>query len=115
VIHPITIGGRQVDLEWTQDIASRMPFRASRIGGSPSMADFANPKKAAAAVTSFLWLVLPPAVHQLFSNPEELFVAIDHKTEAAAIHSALVAIVGEMEPDAEKKSTLRKPPSPAPS
>ena len=110
--HPVTIGGREIALAWTQDIASRFPFRASKIGGCPSFADFANPKKAAAAITSFLWLMLPPDIHALYSSPEELFIAIDHENEAKAIHSALIAVIGDMSPTDEKKSTSKKPPSP---
>jgi hypothetical protein len=112
MIHNVTIGGRDVALEWNQDIASRFPFRASKIGGCPSMADFVNPRKSAAAVTSLLWLVLPPSVHALFSTPEDLFIAIDHEKEAESLHSALLSIIADMNPSAEKKSSLKKSRSP---
>lgn len=110
MIYPVKIGGREVDLEWNQDIASRFPFRASKIGGSPSIADFRNPKKSVAAVCSLLWLVLPPNIHILFTTPEDLFIAIDQAKESEAISNALIAIVAEMTPSAEKKSSLKKSP-----
>lgn len=112
MIHEVVIGGRKVTLEWTQDIASRYRFRESRIGGVPSIADFRNPRKAKAAIISFLWLVLPPDVHQLFSNPEELAIAINEETEAEAIFAAVVGIIGDMVVTDEKKSTSKKSPSP---
>lgn len=110
---PITIGGETVHLAWTQDVARRLAFRASKIGGGPTFADFRNPKKAAAAITSFLWLILPADVHARFYTPEELFVAIDHQNEAASIHAAVMSVIGSMQlSDAEKKTPL-KTPSPA--
>ena len=109
MIHTVKIGGREIGLAWNQSVASRFQFRASKIGGSPSISDFTNPKKAAAAVTSFLWLILPPDALALYPSPEDLFVAIDHKTEAESIHSALVSVIADMTPDDEKKSTLKKP------
>lgn len=110
--HPVKIGGEAVEIGWTQDVAKRYLFRSSKIGGAPSSEDFTNPKKAAAAVTSFLWLVLPPAVHDRYPTPEDLFVAIDHETEFAAVGAALAGIMSDMNPGAEKKSTGKKSPSP---
>ena len=110
MIHTVKIGGREIGLAWNQSVASRFQFRASKIGGSPSISDFTNPKKAAAAVTSFLWLILPPDALALYPSPEDLFVVIDsNQDEAESIHSALVAVIADMTPDDEKKSTLKKP------
>ena len=109
----VTIGGKEVQLAWTQDVARRLAFRASRIGGGPSFADFRNQKKAAAAITTFLWLILPVEVHAKFSTPEDLFLAIDHETEAAAIHAACIAVIGSMQLSADEKKTPLKTPSPA--
>lgn len=110
--YPVKIGGESVEIGWTQDVAKRYDFRASKIGGAPASRDFTNPKKAAWAVTSFLWLILPPAAHNLYASPEDLFVAIDHETEFAAIGAALAGIMSDMAPDAEKKSTGKKSHSP---
>lgn len=110
MIYPVVIGGEVVELEWKQDIARRYVFRASKIGGGPTSAEFSNPKKAAAAVASFLWLVLPPAVHARYATPEDLFVDIDHASQGQAIRDALVGIFADMAPDAEKKSTGKKTP-----
>ena len=109
---PITIGGETVHLAWTQDVARRLAFRASKIGGGPSFADFRNRKKAAAAITSFLWLILPADVHARFTTPEELFLAIDHETEATAIHTAIMAVIGSMKLADDEKKTPQITPSP---
>lgn len=109
--YPVKIGGETVEIGWTQDVAKRYLFRASKIGGAPASRDFSNPKKAASAVTCFLWLVLPPAVHERYPTPEELFVAIDHETEFAAVGAALAGVMSDMAPDDEKKSTGKKSPS----
>lgn len=109
--HSITIAGKPVELSWSQDVAKRMAYRASQIGGGPKDSDFGNPRKAAAAVTALLWMILPPKVHSDYDTPEDLFVALDHENDAEAIHEALAAIVAEMSPSEEKKSTLKKSPS----
>lgn len=110
--HEVTIGGETVRLAWTQDIARRYPFRCSKIGGAPTARSMSNPRTATAAVTSFLWLLLPPDLHAVYPTPEELFLAIDHEADAEAIHAALVGIISDMAPDAEKKSTSPTSPSP---
>jgi hypothetical protein len=114
MIHKAMIGGKEVELAWTQDIANRFPFRCSKIGVDPSQLfkEFSMPRKAAAAFTSFLWLILPPNAHGLYQSPEDLFVAIDHESEAASIHAAVLGVIADMSPDAEKKSTLNKSHSP---
>lgn len=109
----VSIAGRPVVLEWTTATAKRYGFRESKHGGGPAFADFRNKRKAAAAVTRFLWLLLPPEEFALYPTDEDLFVAIDHEKEAAGIHSALMAIMGEMLPSPEKKSTTGNSPSPA--
>ncbi len=109
---PVTIGEREVVLDWTQDVAKRLAFRSSRIGGAPAMRALTTPKTAVYAVTTWLWLLLPPAVHDQYATPEDLFVAIDHEEDGPAIHAALVAVFSEMGASDEKKSTLPKSPSP---
>lgn len=108
----VTIGGEAVSLAWTQEIARRYAFRCSQIGGGPRLADFSHAKKAAAAVTSFLWLILPGPVHARYPSPEELFVALE-ETDPAEIHAAVMAVLADMNPPAEKKSTSQSSPSPA--
>jgi len=110
--YPVTIGGESVNLAWTQDIARRYPFRASKIGGAPSARAMTNPKTAVAAVTAFLWLILPPETHALYPTPEDLFLAIDHESDHLELHAALAGVISDMAPDAEKKSTSGKSPSP---
>ena len=111
--YPVTIEGQTVELAWTQDIARRYQFRSSKIGGPPTARAMSNPKTAVAAVTAFLWLLLPPDVHSLYQSPEDLFLAIDHENDHAGLHAALVGVIGDMVPDVEKKSTLTKSQSPA--
>lgn len=111
--HKITIGGNQVELAWTQEIASRYAFRVSKIGGAPSISDFRNPKKASAAVVTVLWLVLPPAIHQQYATPEDLYIAInfDDSDEVKSIFDGVLAVIGDMDVSDEKKSTSKKSPS----
>ena len=111
MIHQITIGGSPVELEWTQASARAFHFRLSEIGFSISGAAF----KGARAASSFckcLWALLPADVFREYPTPEELFVAIDHETEAAAIYGAVSAIFAEMAPSDEKKSTSKNSHSP---
>jgi hypothetical protein len=98
---------------WTQEITSRFEFRASKLGVEPSqlLREFSQPRKAAAAITSFLWLLLPPAAHATHPTPEDLFVAIDHQADGEGIHAAIVGVLADMSPEVEKKSTLKKSPS----
>jgi hypothetical protein len=109
--YPVKIGGEEVRFSWTQETAKRYTFRASKIGGAPRGADFANPRKVTAAIGSFLWLILPAEIHQKYDSPEELFMAIDHDDQSAQVAACLTGIFSDMSPDAEKKSTSRKSPS----
>lgn len=109
--YPVTIGGKAVTLAWTQDIARRFTYRASKIGGAPKTRELSNVKTAAAAVTNLLWLVLPPDVAASYPTPEDLFVAIDHDTEWPAIHTALDAVNADAQSDDEKKSSSQNSPS----
>ncbi|GAA5124670.1 hypothetical protein JIN84_12980 [Luteolibacter yonseiensis] len=110
--HIVTIGGEEVRIGWDQQTARAYNYRASKIGGAPTIRDLSNAKRATAAVTDLLWLVLPPEAAAKYRNPEELFIAIDHDADAATIHAALVAIVADMKTDTEKKSDSKKSPSP---
>ena len=105
--HPINIGGESFEIAWDQQTARSYAYRASKIGGAPSMRDLANPKRAAAAVTDLLWLLLPPTAAAKYRSPEELFVALDHESEAESIHSALLAVMEEMVSTDEKKSSSK--------
>lgn len=99
----VIIGGEEVALAWDQQTARAYPYRASKIGGAPSPRDLANPKRATAAITDLLWLLLPPAAAAKYRTPEELFSAIDHESHAPAIHAAVVSIIGQMVTSDEKK------------
>ena len=106
MIHNVKIGGREIGLAWNQNVASRFQFRASKIGGSPSISDFTNPKKAAAAYGSFLWVIMPQPLVREYPSPEDLYVAIE-ESEVPAIHAAIFNIFNDMLPDIEKKSTSK--------
>jgi hypothetical protein len=109
----VTIGGEVFTIAWNQQTARSFAYRASKIGGAPSLRDLTNPKRAAAAVTDLLWILLPPDASAKYRTPEDLFLAIDHETEASNIHTALVSVIAEMGASDEKKSTSEKSPSPA--
>ena len=109
--YPITIGGNPTAIAWNQDVAKRYSFRASRLGFDP-FTIVNKPAKREFALICILWLVLPQEVHLQFATAEDLHVAINHDdaAEVAAITTALVAVIGDIFPSAEKKSSgTRKP------
>lgn len=110
--HHCTIDGRQVELAWTQETAKRFAFRMGAIGGEPNGKELTNPKTVSTALFKVLWGLLPPAEFARHTTPEDLFVAVDHETEAAAIYHAIKGVYEDRFPDAEKKSTSTKSPSP---
>lgn len=110
--HTVTIGGEPVQIAWNQQTARAYNYRASKIGGAPTIRDLSTPKRAVAAVTDLLWLLLPPEAAAKYRTPEELYQAIDHENDTTTIHAALVAVVADMTADDEKKSSSTKSPSP---
>jgi hypothetical protein len=109
---PVVIGGRTVELGWDMETAKRFTYRLKSIGGHPTQRELIGKQTQDVAFTKILWALLPSAHLCNWPSPEDLFVAIDQDTEAKAIAEAVVAIYAEMSPPAEKKSTLRKSPSP---
>lgn len=101
----IKIAGREVELAWTNEVQKRFAYRAALVDHLPKFADLANPRKAAAAYAIMLWLLLPPEEHARHATPEDLFAVIDHDTEAKAICDAVIAVLTDMLPTAEKKTT----------
>ena len=110
--HEITIAGRKVELEWTQESAKRFSFRMGECGGEPTSKQLTNPKTVTTALFKVLWGLLPSAEFVRYHDPESLFVAVDHETEGEAIYAAIAAIYQDRCPSAEKKSTSQKSPSP---
>lgn len=109
--HPCTIAGRKVELMWTQETAKRFAFRMGGIGGEPTGKELSNPKTVATALFKVLWGLLPPAEHSRYSDPESLYVATDHETEAEAIYAAIKGVYDDRFADPEKKSILTNSPS----
>lgn len=109
--HETTIGGRKVELAWTQEVAKRFRFRLSSIGGHPTQRELTNRATADAAVCKILWALLPSSELGRFPTPEDLFVAIDQETESESISRAIHAVYDDMNPTPEKKRTSRKSPS----
>jgi hypothetical protein len=106
--HEITICGRPITLKWSVETQKRFTYRLQTIGGHPSEGSFRSAKTSQAAFTKVLWALLPSSEIAAFPTPEDLFVAIDHESEAESIGSAIIAIYNEMNPDAEKKTTSGK-------
>lgn len=106
--HKITIAGREIELEWTQETAKRFAFRLAGIGGMPTQRQFTQPQSAAAAVVKVLWALLPKADFMRYETPEDLFVDIDGEAEHLAIGQAVTAIFSEMAVTPEKKRTSKK-------
>ena len=113
MIHEITIGGRPVKLAWTVESQKRFQYRLQTIGGHPPEGAFRAARTAPAAFCKVLWALLPPAEVALYPTPEDVFVALDHETEAGPMFEAISAIYGERAAGAEKKTTSGKSPSPA--
>ena len=110
--YDITIGGKPLTVAWNQETAKRYAFRASRVGVNP-FAVIGKPAQREFALITILWLILPQEWHLQFATAEDLHVAINHDDDAEkrGITAALVGIIGDMFPDAEKKSTGKKSPS----
>lgn len=111
--HLVKIAGKDVALAWNKATERAFYFRASKAGVVPQQLyrDFKNPLKAEYAVTAFLWLFLPDEVYRSYPLPDDLCAAID-ETDAKSILAAILGVIAEMAPDAEKKSTSQNSPSP---
>lgn len=108
--HKLTIGGREIEIGWTQESARRWDFRKSKHGIKIDGKAFTNPARATSAYVECLWLLLPPAEFCKYMAPEELAVVIDHESEAEAIVSGVLSCLTEMVADVEKKSSLKNGP-----
>jgi len=111
MIHPVTIGGKEVSFVWNQEIARRYRYRLGTIGGHPTQKELRSPATGTVAITKLLWALLPSSLIKDYPTPEDLFCDIE-KDSWPSIHKALVAIYAEMNPDVEKKSTSTNSPSP---
>jgi len=110
--HKCTIAGRTVELAWTQESAKRFAFRMGQCGGEPTGKELSNQKTVTTALFKALWGLLPPVEFQRYTDPESLFVAVDHDTEGEGIYDAIKSVYEDRYPSAEKKSSLMKSPSP---
>lgn len=108
----ILIAGRKVALSWTVETAKRFAYRMGEVGGEPTAKQLNNPRTVTTALFKVLWGLLPPAEFARHPDPESLFVAVDHATEAEAIFGAIRDIYAERSTTEEKKST--SPTSPLP-
>lgn len=106
--HVVKIGGREVVLTWSQEVAKRFAFRLAAIGGMPKQKELTSGATAGAAVAKIVWALLPKQDFVRYETPEDLFVDIDDDTEGLGIANAIAAIFSEMAPDPEKKRTSTK-------
>ena len=102
--HQCVIAGRTVSLEWTQETAKRFAFRMGEVGGEPTGRQLTNPRTVATALFKVLWGLLPTAEFQKHPTPEDLFIAVDHESEAEAIFAAINGIYQDRFPSEEKKA-----------
>jgi hypothetical protein len=113
MIRPITIGGRVIELEWSQRTARLYVVRSAKLGLDP-LSLMGKPAQRVYAVAAFFWLLLPPAEHAKFDNPEELFATMsDEEFNSPETLETLIALFDDINPPAEKKSTSKNSPSPA--
>jgi hypothetical protein len=111
MIHKVTIAGRELSLEWSQETAKRYSFRMGEVGGEPTVKQLSNPRTVTTALFKVLWGLLPPMEFTRYATPEELFVAVDHENEGEAIYEAIKGIFEDRFVSPEKKSTSKKSPS----
>ena len=104
------VAGREVALVWNQEAAKRYAYRMGELGGEPTGKQLTNPRSVTTALFKVLWALLPPVEFSRYADPEALYVAVDHETEAEAIFKAIDGIYSERFPNAEKKSTSMKSP-----
>ena len=107
----VKIAGREVEIAWTQESAKRYAFRMGDIGGEPTPQQLSNAKTVTSALFKVLWGLLPPNEFAKYPDPESLFVAVDHDSEAEGIFEAIKDVYAERFPEPEKKRTLKKSPS----
>ena len=103
----LTIGGREIEIAWTQEAARRFSFRASKHKIKLDGKAFSDPSRAASAYVECLWLLLPSDEFVKHASAEDLAATIDHDMESESIVEAVLSCVSEMVADAEKKSSLK--------
>jgi hypothetical protein len=108
--YPIKIGGREITLAWTQEVARRFRYRVGIIGGLPEPNEYSDESRAESAYARILWCLLPAKEHARHKSPEDLFAMLEDD-EIPAIVEAVVGVFEDMTIDAEKKSTLKSLPS----
>jgi len=109
--HIVTIAGRKVPIEWSNESSMRFQYRMGEVGGEPTERQLRNPKTVTTALFKVLWGLLPSAELARYPDPETLFLAVNHDTEAESIYGAIKAIYEERWPSDEKKSTSENSPS----
>lgn len=107
----IKIAGRDVELAWTQETAKRFAYRMGEVGGEPTAKQFTNPRTVETALFKVLWGLLPAQVVSQYPDPESLYLAVDHETEAEAIFKAINGIYEDRFPSVTKKKSSKKSPS----
>lgn len=112
--HACTIGGEPVTLAWVQSSARAMRFRAGKIGEDPAelWKQLRDPVRSDYAAGVLLWLLVPAGLHERHKTPESLWESVTDD-EVPDVLTAIVGTLGDsIPPEAEKKSGLRKSPSP---
>ena len=107
----VKIAGREVELTWTQETSKRFAYRMGEVGGEPTSKQFTNPRTVATALFKVLWGLIPPSLLASYSDPEALYMAVDHETESEAIFAAINKIYEDRFPEVTKKKTSKKSPS----
>ena len=107
--HPCQIGGKSVELAWTNSTARSLKFRASQLGVDPRQlcADLADNGRAEYSLGVLLWLVAPEDLHSRHRTPESLWLTVADD-EVAGVVNSVVETLGDGAPSEEKKSTSKK-------
>jgi len=112
--HACTIGGEPVTLAWVQSSARAMRFRAGKIGENPAglWTQLRDPVRGDYAAGVLLWLLAPADLHKRHETPDSLWESVTDE-ELPDVLAAIVGTLGDsIPPEAEKKSSSRKSPSP---
>ncbi len=108
--HPVTISGETVSLVWSKASSRLMRLRLAGIGFDWSKDTVGS--RMSATMVKICWALLPSEVFEKYADYESMYSAMN-EDEDAPMFKAVSAIISEMSPPAEKKSTSKKSRSPA--
>lgn len=108
--HKCSIGGRDVELAWTNSTSKQLRLRASKIGEDPQTLwqNLSVPARAEYSLACLLWLLAPRSLGGAeVSDPEALWLLVGDD-EIDSVLRAVTETLADANPSDEKKSTSEK-------